>query len=604
MPGALARGLVERGHQVTVLTGFPNYPSGHLADGYRLSARADEERDGVRVRRTWLYPSHDASMARRLLNYGSFGASSLILGVDALRDIDVLWVNYSPITVAPTMWWLHHRRDVPVVVHVLDLWPDTVTAGGFGGEGAAHRAVESAVSAWCARMYRSAATVAVNSPGVVDVLASRGVPRDKLAYVPLWADEQLWPAPLGAGPESRVVPGVDLADDDVVLLYAGSLGRAQGLDVLIEACARVGDPRLRCLIAGSGAEEDSLRRQAADLGVRNVDFLGRVAPESMPGLMAAADASFVALSPHPLSRITMPSKFQAGLAAGRCLVVSADGDLADAAAATGAAFVAPAADPAALAEVLERLCAAGRTELAALGTAARAAYDGGYAAGVGIDRVESLLAAALPDGGRTSAARGLQVRGMRAGDVRAAAALHRRAFPSFFLSALGEPFLREFYRGFLDDDTAVTAVVADAGGDLLGIVVGTTAPAGFFGRLLRRQLVGFAIASARAALRRPSSVVRLVRGVLYRGEESGEGALLSSICVDPAAQGRGVGGLLLGRWTEEASSRGATAAHLSTDADRNAEVNRFYRSHGWELRHEHTTREGRRMNVYQRSLGA
>ena len=90
LPGVLARGLVARGHQVNVVTGFPNYPTGKVAEGYTVSRRFDEVRDGVAVRRVALYPSHDTSFARRLLNYGSFGASAAASGMSFLRGADAL----------------------------------------------------------------------------------------------------------------------------------------------------------------------------------------------------------------------------------------------------------------------------------------------------------------------------------------------------------------------------------------------------------------------------------------------------------------------------------------------------------------------------------
>jgi len=190
-------------------------------------------------------------------------------------------------------------------------------------------------------------------------------------------------------------------------------------------------------------------------------------------------------------------------------------------------------------------------------------------------------------------------------DVRPLARLHRAAFPGFFLTGLGEPFLAQFYRGFLADPSAVAVVARDARGAVQGAVVGTVEPAGFFGRLVRRQWPGLVAASARAVLRAPRSAARLLRAVRYRGGPAPAGAaLLSSLCVTPAAQGRGLGGQLVDAWTSEVARRGATAAYLTTDADGNDAVNAFYRAHGWALVDTTTTHEGRPMNRYTLSLGA
>ncbi|WP_416906321.1 GNAT family N-acetyltransferase [Micromonospora echinospora] len=191
-------------------------------------------------------------------------------------------------------------------------------------------------------------------------------------------------------------------------------------------------------------------------------------------------------------------------------------------------------------------------------------------------------------------------------DVPAAADLHLRAFPRFFLSRLGAPFLREFYAGFVDDPDAVTVVSRGADGRLLGVVVGTVTPDGFFGRLLRRRGHRMAVAAVRPALRDPRAVGRLVRGIAYRGDVpvAARGALLSSICVDPAAAGGGHGRQLIDTWWRRVRERGVYDAYLSTDADDNDRVNAFYRRAGWTLVGDYATREGRRMNCYAVSVGS
>lgn len=183
--------------------------------------------------------------------------------------------------------------------------------------------------------------------------------------------------------------------------------------------------------------------------------------------------------------------------------------------------------------------------------------------------------------------------------------LHRRAFPKFFLSQLGPAFLTQFYRGFLTDPTSITAVARDDSGRVVGGVVGTTSPAGFFGRLLRRRMAGFVLASAQAAIADPRRTPRLLRGVAYRGQAgiAVDGALLSSICVDPALQGHGVGRTLITAWSHTARSRGADLAFLTTDAHDNDATNAFYLQSGWRCADTFTTAEGRMMNRYEKELG-
>lgn len=386
LPGVLARGLVARGHEVRVLTGFPNYPSGTVAPGYSIRRTLDEARDGVQVRRVALYPSHDASAAHRALNYTSFGLSALLNGVGCLRGADAVWVNYSPITVALPMWAAHFGLRIPHVVHVLDLWPDTVLASGLARGGLAHRGAESIMGAWCRGMYRTATSVAYISPGVGPILQERGVPATKLHYVPMWADEAVFHP---GDEDMRAEFGI--GEDTVVLLYAGTLGGAQGLSTLIDACAQVDDGRFQCLIAGSGTAERSLRARAAGIGATNVRFLGRLPQSQMTRLMATGDLTYVGLSPHPLSPVTMPSKTQAAMAAGRALLVAGSGDVVQVVRQSRAGFTADPGDSASIAAAIRSGCDAGRPGLRTMGARARRYYERTFSVDRGVAAIEALL---------------------------------------------------------------------------------------------------------------------------------------------------------------------------------------------------------------------
>ncbi len=370
-----------------MLTGFPNYPSGVVSDGYVVRRSQDEDLGGVRVRRVALYPSHDASATHRLMNYASFATSALVNGMGILKGLDALWVNYSPITVALPMWAARFGLNVPLVTHVLDLWPDTLLAGGMIDAGRGYRIAEGPLHAWCRAMYASSDAVAYISPGVGEVLRQRGVPKSKLHFVPLWADEGVFrsPAP-GLREELRIDP------DAIVLVYAGSMGEAQGLSALVEACARVSDPRFVCLLAGSGIAEASLRSSAAAARAANVRFLGRLPERQMARLMATGDVNYVGLRPHPLSSITMPSKIQAALASGRALIVAAEGDAASIARSSAAGFVADPGDPASIAAAIADACEVGREGLHAMGRRGEDFYLQQFSAERGIRRIEQLLA--------------------------------------------------------------------------------------------------------------------------------------------------------------------------------------------------------------------
>ena len=395
LPGVLARELQRRGHEIQVLTGFPNYPTGEVVPGYRIRRRLDETLDGVAVRRVALYPEHGTSVLGRVANYASFGASAVGSGLDVLRGLDAIWVYNSPITVSWPMWAARHALGVPAVVHVLDLWPDSVVASGFSRSGRVFAAAETGLHRWCDAMYRSAESIAYISPGVGPILRARGVPAEKLRYLPMWADENIFrPAP----DDLRDELGLDPAA--VVLLYAGALGHAQGLDSLVEACTKIADPSFRCIVAGSGVCESSLRDRAERIGATNIRFLGRVPQSGMTSLMAAGDVNYIGLRPHALSPFTMPSKTQAALASGRALLAAADGDVADVVRQSGAGFVADPSDPASIADAVNEACAVGRTGLHAMGARGRTYYDRTFSVERSVPLIESMLADAAATGGR------------------------------------------------------------------------------------------------------------------------------------------------------------------------------------------------------------
>lgn len=167
------------------------------------------------------------------------------------------------------------------------------------------------------------------------------------------------------------------------------------------------------------------------------------------------------------------------------------------------------------------------------------------------------------------------------------AGLHVSAFPGFFLTSLGRPFLRLLYAGFITKPQGV-CVVAREEGVIIGFAAGTTSPDSFFRHLLRRQWLSFALASVPGLLRNPLFVVRKCLGaVFYRGE-SPEGidhaALLSSLAVSPLFSGKGVGRHLVAAFADKARAQGCDALYLTTDEAENEPVNQFYAKCGFTLR--------------------
>jgi len=387
VPGVLARSLAARGHSVQVVTGFPNYPTGKVAAGYRIARRLDEEIDGVSVRRVALYPSHDRSNVRRFANYSSFALSASISPLGLLRNLDSVWVYNSPATIGLPSWLTSTAGGPPHLMHVLDLWPDSIAFSGLAGS-RSYGVMAPLLERWCRFTYERAAAIACISMGVLDELAARGVPRSKLHYVPVWTDETRH----HPRPRDRALARALGVDDAFVLLYAGNLGYTQGLDALLDACAQLRDlPGFHCLIAGSGTAEEALRARAASLSLRNLTFLGRRPPAEMGALMSIGDLHLVSLNDHPLASMTLPSKLLATLASARPVLAVATGETARVVRDASAGWTVAPGDSEGLVDALRQAHAVGRAGTDRLGAAAHRYYRRELSTERGVDAIETLL---------------------------------------------------------------------------------------------------------------------------------------------------------------------------------------------------------------------
>ncbi|MEO5663050.1 MAG: glycosyltransferase family 4 protein [Nocardioides sp.] len=392
VPQGIAAALAESGLSVRVLTGVPNYPTGVVPDGFAAWRPSREMRDGLRVQRTPLYPSHDASAPRRLLNYASWAVSSAFFGQGLLRSSDVALVYSSPATAALAAMVARRLWGTPYVLLVQDVWPDSIFASGFL-TGAVGRVARRVLDVFVGRTYRGADHVAVTSPGMIDLLASRGVPPEKLSVVHNWVDE----GPVADADEtstSRVRESWGIGADDFVLMYAGNHGQAQALQPIVEVFADLPrDAGCHLVLIGDGVAKAGLIDSAR--GNATIHFMDAVPREDMAALMSASDAQLVSLADEPLFAVTMPSKVQSILAAGLPLLVSATGDSADVVRSAGAGLTVAPGDRQALRDAVLQLAGMGRAERRQLGRRGRGWYDEHMSRAVGSEALHRLLERAV-----------------------------------------------------------------------------------------------------------------------------------------------------------------------------------------------------------------
>lgn len=375
-----AKALIERGHEVQVLTGFPNYPGGKLYPGYKVRPWRRETIDGVRVTRAALYPSHDRSVFRRILNYTSFALSSAVLAF-TLRRPDVVYVYCPPMTAAAGAVALRLLRRVPYVIDIQDLWPDTLASTGMVNSGLMMRLV----GAWSSFAMRRASALVVLSPGFEGRLRGRGITRP-IHVIPNWAPPEIvaqWEASSPPMDGSRPFN----------ILFAGNMGYAQALDTVIGAAERLkrDAPNIRFTMIGGGTEVDRLRTASQAAGCDNIRFLPPRAAADMGPVFAEADALLVHLRDDPLFSITIPSKTQAYLAIGRPVLMGVRGDAADLVEAAGAGVPFAPEDPDALADAAIALARLTPDERAAMGLAGRRYYESHLAVEHGVAAFDQVL---------------------------------------------------------------------------------------------------------------------------------------------------------------------------------------------------------------------
>jgi len=318
---AFARELVKQGHSVEVLTGFPNYPGGKLYPGYRIKLLQRETVDGISVIRVPLYPSHDSSSIKRILNYVSFSLSAALLGPFLVKSADVVYVYHPPATVALPAMMLKLLRGMPFVYDIQDLWPDTLAASGMLNNRAALKCVEL----WCRLTYTLANHIVVLSPGFKGKLHDRGVPEHKVSVIYNWCDE----TQISCMERTDAAIREPQLKDRFNVVFAGTMGKAQALDAVLDAAQLLADrlPQVQFVFIGGGIDVERLTTKARNQR-NNVVFLPRRPMSEIGSVLSMADALLVHLRDDPLFEITLPSKTQAYLAVGRPILMAVRGDAA------------------------------------------------------------------------------------------------------------------------------------------------------------------------------------------------------------------------------------------------------------------------------------
>ena len=316
---SLARNIVDAGHEVEVITAMPNYPAMRVFDGYRRRLSLTEEIDGIRVRRSWIFVSRSAAMLPRLVNYMSFVITSLFNGL-RLRRYDYVVCESPPLFLGISAVLLAWKWRARLVFNVSDLWPESAEKLGMVGDGLALR-MAYRLEAW---LYRKSHLVTGQTQGIVRDIEAR-FPAVPVTWLP-------------NGVDGDVLDGV-CRDEDwrrkyklesrKVFMYAGILGHAQGLDVVIRAAAEYKDLEdIAFVIVGDGPLGDDLQELARELGAP-VTFIPSVPKKKVLSMIADAYAYIVPLKRLDLFKGAIPSKIFDPLPLGVPILLGVEGEAYD-----------------------------------------------------------------------------------------------------------------------------------------------------------------------------------------------------------------------------------------------------------------------------------
>lgn len=383
----IAEELVARGHQVTVLTGMPNYPQGVRYPGYGIFKPHQENHNGVNIHRVPIIARGTRGHKGLLVNYLSYVVSATALSLWRCRDqYDVILVyGLSPITQALPAIWLKFFKRIPLVLNVQDLWPESVQAVGALKSPRLQRWLASLVSF----IYRRCDWLLLQSRAFSAKVIQYAADPQRIEYWPNMADDA----------------SLELQDAEVKfsvpagfrIMFAGNIGEAQDFPTILAAAKILQQTAdIHFVIVGDGSKRAWAESQVVEQGLtQSVHFIGKFPYEQMPHLYAQADALLVTLRPEPIFAMTVPSKVQSYLSSGKPIVAALDGEGAAVIQEAQAGAVGPAGDAAALVENIRSLYTMSPENRRQLGLNGCSYFLANYTRAIVVDQLEARLRALI-----------------------------------------------------------------------------------------------------------------------------------------------------------------------------------------------------------------
>ena len=375
--------LAGRGHEVTVLTGTPNYPMGVIPDEYKGRTHRDEVVGGVRIIRTKEYPRKPGKIGLAR-NYVSFICHASVKALTMKKDYDVIFMyQLSPVLMAiPAYVAKWFSKTKKVALYCLDLWPASLSSMGIQKESLFYRLIKKV----SVRIYSGAGIIGYTSKSFEKYFTKElGIKNKRFVHIPQFADELF--SDITTGSDQRMV---QTDGNHINYVFAGNIGMMQSVRTIIKAASLCTDDRIRWHIVGDGFALDECKKLCEEMGLSDrVTFYGRRPVEEMPPFYAMADAMIVTLADDELISFTLPGKIQSYMAAGKAVLASANGETANVIGESGCGICVSAEDAKALALAADKMAAA--NDFARMGSNSRKYYDTHFTKKNHIDLIEKLL---------------------------------------------------------------------------------------------------------------------------------------------------------------------------------------------------------------------
>lgn len=375
--------LQKRGHDVTVLTGLPNYPEGKVYSGYGYFKKRKEVINGVKVVRSLLLPRGKGGGIRLFLNYYSFAffASVKAFFRSFSHRYDAIIVHEpSPITQYYPALLLNKIQQTPVYFWVMDLWPESLEVLG----GVKNKSVIKFFTAMVTGFYKNSEKILITSRGFRKSILKKGDFADKIEYFPNWAEDVI-----STGDQSYDIPDLPQGFN---VMFAGNVGEAQDMEAFMKTALELKEVKsINFIIVGDGRKMDFVKEFSASHRLSNVFILGRFPIEAMAAFFSLADVMLVSLKDEFIFNLTVPAKIQAYMSAGKPIAAMLNGEGADIIRDAQCGFAVPAGDYRAYASILRRLADLPQAELKQLGENSQQYFLENFQLEACIDNLERIL---------------------------------------------------------------------------------------------------------------------------------------------------------------------------------------------------------------------